>query len=230
MKLKFEDAADGMPAIYAWDGDKVVNGEFNPFLITKRGEDFYLRFRDSKKYGEFYVQELKWNQEKDIFVDETNPEIYLEGANPAVVFDSLLVKDSRKWILDNSCEMSGQFKTLYDKLADAMTAKGGNLLSLSINRSSSDNQITLTYRAPKAKQNSTVDYVFSITKNGDTETFAYESTKTGQGVLNSFPELKDLFDFMGQTFTVSAATTRFDLSWLKFTSTSNSNDSFQVRL
>ena len=230
VKLKFEDAAQGMPAIYAWDGDKVVNGEFNPFLITKRGDDFYLRFRDAKKYGDLSVQELKWNQEKDVFEDVTNPEIYLEGANPATVFDSLLVKDSRKWILDNSCEMTGQFKTLYDKVAEAMSAKGGNLLSLSINRSANDNQITLTYRAPKAKQNSTVDYVFSITKGDNTETFAYVSTKTGQGVLNSLPELKELFDFMGQTFSVSAARTRFDLSWMKFTSASNSNDSFQVRL
>ena len=56
---KMEGANDGIPNIYPFDKDAVINESFNPFLVTKRGDDYYLRFRDAKTYGDVTVQEFK---------------------------------------------------------------------------------------------------------------------------------------------------------------------------
>ncbi len=229
LKYKFEDANEGMPSIYEWHADKVTSEEFNPFLITKRGNDFYLRFRDSKLYGEHYVQELKWNQEKDIFEDENDDAVYLEGPDPCYVFDSLLVKDTRKWVIDDAVEMSGQFQTLYSKVGTQMKSMNVTLANITFNRSSSDLMISFNCKRPK-QANVSVDYVVKMTKGNGTETFAYVSTKNGATMMERVPAIKEFLDFMGQTFTVTASTTRFNLQTVKLTSVANADDKTEIRL
>lgn len=84
-RYKLEDANDGIPNIYPYDGDAILDESFNPFLITKRGDDYYLRFRDEFKVNENEtVQDFRYDKEKDIFVSVDNPEYYMDGDSPCV--------------------------------------------------------------------------------------------------------------------------------------------------
>ncbi len=228
-KLKFDGANDGMPSIYPWNEDKVINETFNPFLITKRGSDYYLRFRDSKTYGDLTFQELKFNQEKDVFESEENPAIYLEGANPAYILDSLFVKSSSKWVVNNESEMGGSFKTIYDDVKNQFYAqKKATLVSLSIMSTSAGPVLRLAYRI---KKNASVDYLFSANNEADGESFTYKgASKDGAALLKTFPIIQNLLDYFGQKFLTSAATTRFNLSKIKMTSSSDSESWFVVSL
>ena len=47
--FKMTGIDDGIPNIFPYDGDEIIDESFNAFLITKRGDDYYLRLRDSFK-------------------------------------------------------------------------------------------------------------------------------------------------------------------------------------
>lgn len=227
LKYKFEGANDGLPSIYLYNQDKVTTETFNPFLITKRDNDYYLRFRDNTTYGDLSFQELKYNTEKDVFEDVENPTIYLEGANPAYVLDSMFVKSSNSWMLDNTVEMSDDVKTLYSEIESGFSSRRVKLNSISIRRSGESQAVVrFTYNTK-----TTVDYNINAVNNSDGETFEYVgATTSGATLLKAIPQIQQFLDFINQRFVTSAATTRFDLTKIKLSSANNPNSWFVVYL
>ena len=76
-----DDSNDGLPNIYPKGTDAIANESFNPFLVTKRGNDYYIRFRDAFKrdYLEGTLQELRYDPEQDMFIGTDNPEFNIQG-------------------------------------------------------------------------------------------------------------------------------------------------------
>lgn len=226
LKYKFEGANDGLPSIYLYNQDKVTTETFNPFLLTKRDNDYYLRFRDKTTYGDLSFQELKYNGEKDVFEDVNNPAIYIEGANPAYVLDSMFVKNSNGWVLDKGMQMSDDAMSIYSDIEKAFSAKKLRLNNISIRRSDKTPVIRITYNTKTI-----VDYNFNVVNNSDGETFEYVSASgNGAILLQSVPQIQNLLNMFSQRFITSAATTRFDLTKIKLTSASNPNIWFVVYL
>ena len=76
-----DDASDGVPNIYPMGTDAIANESFHPFLVTKRGQDYYLRFRDAfeKDYLDGKLQELRYDSIQDCFFGTDNAEFVMRG-------------------------------------------------------------------------------------------------------------------------------------------------------
>lgn len=225
---KFEDASDGIPTIYPYDGDVVTQSTFNPFLITKRGGDYYLRFRDKKTFGTTTVQDYKYDTAQDMFISVDNAAFYLDGDNPARFLTETLSNDGNTWMIKSGDEMSDSFQQLYTSVQEGFSAVKYTLQNISLRTNTGRLMVRVSYKA--GKTNSTVDYLYSAEQKGDDITLAYQGADkaAGENILEKMPALKTMIETLSQTFTAQAATTKFNLSTIRLTSTQDKEMWFVV--
>lgn len=225
---KFDDAADGIPNIYPYDEDAVINESFNPFLITKRGDDYYFRFRDSKTYDEKTVQDFKYDAEQDRFVSVDDATCYISGDDPLRFFDENFNKGNR-WSFRRTDNMSESLKGIYDDMYNGFRSLKYTLNNIFIASTTQGVTLTLSYRTTSGT--SSAVYNLSYEKNDDGVTYNYVSCNSGaQNVLNKIPSIQNLLNFFSQKLSVSPGTTGFNLRSIKLTSSSNANDWVVVSL
>lgn len=220
---KFTGAHDGIPTIYPYDGDAVTQSSFNPFLITKRGSDYYLRFRDAKTFGKVTVQDYKYVADKDVFESVDNKAFYLDGDNPCRFLAETLADNGNTWLYkSDNTNMSESFLGVYNDLKSGFANVKYTLQTVSIRTNSDKLMLRVTYKTGKSTSN--VDYLFSAEREGDNLTFNYlgADKPAGENVLAQMPSLQAFIETLGQTYVVSAASTKFNLSTLKLTSAKDS--------
>ena len=233
---KVTGADDGIPNIFPFDGDEIIDESFNAFLITKRGNDYYLRFRDKIKVDDVEVQEFVYIPEKDIFQAIDNEACFIEGDNPARYFMQTLEAQSSKWEFDQESE----------KFAAIVNAINENFISVSTTNAkySYENsllrvvngqvilQVVYSLKLPKQKAQSTSgNYAFRVERNGDNVRFIYDQPVTvgnstaeaSASLLTIAPAIQTLINYFGQEFIIDAAETRFLLNSIKLVPTSDSS-------
>lgn len=218
---RFEDAGEGLPAIYPFDGDKVIDSKFNPFIITKRGQDYYLRFRDvhvtpsGKK-----AQDYKYLTDRDIFQSVEDPTYYLDGDTPSRFFLETLATNGTAWICKPDAPMSPAMEALINDIKEAFKPLKYTFQSFDLRYNNDKLVLRLNYKA--GKTNSKPDY--TMTAEASTEgvnlTFVGGDAKA-QGVLDKLPALKRLTEAVTGNFTITAGETKFNLSTLRLTSVAN---------
>lgn len=231
--MKFEKAGEGMPSIYPYDGDAVTQTSFNPFLITKRGNDYYLRFRDKHTYGETTVQEYKYLVDKDLFESVDNPAFYLCGDDPARFFAGALASDT-VFKAKKDFEMSESVKTVFDKIYNEYrksNAKYG--VSNYRIKMIADDKVTINCRYNEKDTKTDLSYVYNFKKDGNVVTLEYVGANpadatTEKRSVNHYDRVKEALDIFSQSFKVEAMTTSFDLSYMRMTSTSNPDVWFSI--
>ena len=225
---KMEDANDGIPNIYPYDGDKILDESFNPFLITKRGSDYYLRFRDSRKVSENEtVQDFRYDAEKDIFVSTDNAEYYIAGDDPLRFYAQTIDKNEGYCEISKAAgSMSESFAACYKGIEEGFKAFKStfNNISLRWTKYSGEEEsnfcVDVKYKA--GKTNADVLYLLDRRVENDGIVFKYTEPKgSGQNILNSVTALNDLLDILSQKFIVTAAEPNFNLNTLRLTSASN---------
>ena len=228
---KMEGANDGIPNIYPFDKDAVINESFNPFLVTKRGDDYYLRFRDAKTYGDVTVQEFKYISDKDVFESVDNENYYIAGDDPLRFFDST-IGTSYRWVLRANSDMSESVKTIVKNVQTGFTNNpNGKLTFNNASLQFVNGNITLRISYKHGSSQSKVDFVYTYSKQDDGVTFQLEPvSQSSQNTLNSVPALQSLLDLFGQKLTVSAGSTAFNLRTIKLTSAQNPSDWFVLTL
>ncbi len=225
-QFKMIDFSNGVPNIYPYDGDPVMDQTFNPFLVTKRGNDYYLRFRDAKTYDDgATVQDFKYDAERDVFQSVDREDCYIDGDDPLRFFDQRLATEhARLQVLFKADQCSASMKELTDNINNGLKAvnKKYSLAALYIiyNESAAKYYLRVQYG-----ESNVADYELSYSKEDDGATFAYVQPKdnVAQNVLNRVPELQTLFNNMSTKFTVGGLTTKFNLGNEKLTSTTDAN-------
>lgn len=243
-----DDANDGIPNIYPLGFDAIANESFNPFLITKRGQDYYLRFRDAfeKDYLEGTLQELRYDSIQDKFLGTDNPQFTIEGYPAHKFFREYLdAKGDHKFDVNVGDNMSDKFKTYMDNLVnDFATMKANNKrayaflgLRLTWNAKNESFQWNVRY-TPGTSTPTNTGYNYNFETSGDRATFSYVSPgvdakgsdTAATNVRNTLASVATIIDLLSQEFVVSAAITSFDLTKLKLTSVSDPDLWFYISI
>lgn len=228
----FTDAGQGLPNIYPVGTDAVINQDFNPFLITKLGNDYYLRFRDSKTYGDKTVQRFKYDASQDKFISVADEQCYIEGNHPDSVFyahlttrasvsrytPTLLASDSYKSIISTiDTEFKKVNKNYYVRSVSIRNLAGSYVLSIDYS-----GKTPTTY----------IDYNLDMAQTDKGVKFSYTGAeKTAQNILNRVPSIKTLIDAIcASEMKISGGETSFDLRYIRLTSTSDQNFWFVMNI
>lgn len=233
---KLEDANDGIPNIYPYDGDAILDESFNPFLITKRGNDYYLRFRDKFKVNEEEtVQDFRYDSERDVFVSVDNSAYYMDGDNALRFYKETADLNSGSWEISRTkSEMSDQFNTAYSKLVSDFKAAGVTLNTVSIcwakDRDATDYKYCLDIKYRDGRNTSHALYNLGyITEDGKLK-YSYDGAlPSGGNLLVEVPTIQNFISIIAQQFNVTAAKTKFNLNTLRFTSAANPDMWFTIK-
>ncbi len=224
---KMEGASDGIPNIYPYDADAVLNESFDPFLVTKRGDQYYLRFRDAHSINDYTVQDFHYLADKDIFQSVDNEKCYISGDSPSRFFKQLMTDSvTQTWKTSLKNENSTAYASLVDALTGAMSPNSRTFQYVSLRHSKADGyQIGITYRERKSTRTAYFNCEFSFGEDG-TVTISAPTPKDNNArtLVEAYgAKVNDLLSFYATTFTITPNVTAFDLSSIKLVSKADAN-------
>lgn len=231
-RYKMINYSGGVPNIYPYDGDEVMDQTFNPFLITKRGDDYYLRFRDAKKYGEYTVQDFKYDKEKDIFQSVDNADCYIDGDEPLRFFDQRIAVDRRRLTLATKApSVSDKVAACLTTISNEFKAKNKKF-SLKAMYFNYDNSTKKYYLRIQYGSNNFLDLEYSYTKDENGVKFEYVQPKSEAdgNVVNLIPSLQTFVKTFSGHYSVTSAETKFDMSNIRLVSDTDAEWWFNMTL
>ena len=219
--------ADSQTDPYHEDPDAVMpttgSGQ-NINLITMRGNDYYLRFRDRIHIGDVSVQEFRYDKERDIFVSVDNDNYYICGDDPTRFFSENIYNifqgtDKLGWRFYYEGEMSDSWKAEMDAInADFQAQKNPmTLVSMAFKKENNDLGLALitTYKTKSGNSNVTTYYDVNSQADGVTLTFNGNISRNGDRVLDMVPALKTFVtSTINQKFIAKKDDTGFNLNTL----------------
>lgn len=229
----FEDAGDGIPAIYPVGGDAVTQSSFNPFLVTKRGDDYYLRFRDAKTFGDVTVQDYRYDVERDIFESTDNPAFYICGYEPVAFFKEAIGGNtfSLKRGAGMSEDVAAAIEEVYNTYHDTKPQYGPTDYNIIL---AADGKLRLTVNYnPKSPSGTTLTYYFDYKAEEESVTFQYAEPAQEKNNMskNHFTRVQPVIEkVFNDTFTISKHKTAFDLSYIRLTSKTNPSKWFILQM
>jgi len=197
-----------------------------PFLITKRGDDYYLRFRNEIEAGEVSVQDFRYNTATDRFESTEHDNCYITGDSPIRFFAENMTENSGKWKIDTD-NMSESFSAIYNDAADDFKSRKLTLRYTQINAVGADSMNVIMQYSGKTTTNVKFAYRQTFSDNGATFTYL-EPVGSAGNVLAAVPKAETLVNTLSQQFTVSATETSFNLSTLKLTSVADASIWFYI--
>lgn len=225
---KMENAHDGLPNIYPYDGDAIANESFNPFLITKRGNDYYLRFRDARTVGNVTVQDFIYNKERDILESVEHPDFFIGGDTIARFFVDAM-QQNKVWSMGRGSDMSESMATLYSNMSTEFKSKKYTLSSVSFsNDPNGVPGLRVTYKNSSNKAASMFYYI-NFVRNGETVSLEMQPLEDEGGakkLMDMFPTMNSFMSVVCREFKGMAVDTQFNLSTIKLVSTANDADWF----
>lgn len=222
----FAGASDGVPSIYAVGSDAVTTQSFNPFVITKRGNDFYLRFRDARTFGDESIQDYRYDTTADRFVSVEDSAYYIEGSDPYNFFVTSLDSLNDVWSFRQDGNASESFQTAYNTVNNQFRQvnRRYSLRAIFLRQINGQTILRFEYGA----SHNYADYNVNMTKNNDgTISLSYQGpANTGAtNILNRVSGIQTVIDMLTTgNLQVAAGTTRFDLSTIKLTSVNEPNN------
>lgn len=240
---RMDGSNDGLPNIYPYDADAIANQAFNPFLITKRGQDYYVRFRDAfeKDYLTGELQELRYDSIAQEFVGTDCPEWRITGYDPVKFFVEKM-ESTNKVSLNASSVMSDKFKTYVDNVVKAITslkmknrAYAFASIFFAYDGNAKGYAWNVSYRVPSSSKNSNATYLMEMTNEADVVTFKYTTPYDEGGTISSviaetLPDIPALLQVLNRSFKVTPVISKFNLSQLRFTAVDDPDLWFNVSL
>lgn len=222
-----------MAEIYPVDGDAISENSDHVYTITKRDDQYYLRFREKIGRGNGDAQEFVYNAQEDMFYDVENRGYTIEGYPVGKFYNEYL--QNNKWTTKVDESMSDAFKSVMDDIAAELK---------SVNKTFTLSYITFSYDAKLEKyiwtlrylsngKPATADYYFDYQSEEDNDscTFAFiEANGSALNVMTRCPSVQSLWNLLSQEWNLSAADTKFDLTRIKLTSKTNPDIWFVVNI
>lgn len=219
--MKMEEASTGIPNIYPYDGDAITDESRHPFLITQRGGRYYFRFRDVLDIadGAAQVQEFVYDEEQDLFTCVDNPEFTITADEPLSFFNSAMQDDARMWRINSSSDVSSNFTTAMSAVRTAFSRLRYTFNDVRFTYYNGDFVCAVNYRPGSGSAvNAYYRFTMTETENGVNLAYSGAVNSSGEAILTTIPSLRDLLNCFDGTYTVTAATTKFNLSNIRFAS------------
>lgn len=214
------EGGHGLPNIYPVGGDAVIDESFNPFIVTKLADQYYLRFRDAKTFGDVTVQNYRYDRATDRFVSTDNDAFYIEGSDPTTFFPLSLTVEGNYWSLRSDADMSPDFNAAFAAMVSQFQSVNKNYRPTRVVLRIVDGQFVL--HVPYANQERTFcDVALAYRVNADgTITFTNDgpANEASGNIMRRITAIQAFADLLcSKTYAISAATTRFDLSRIRLT-------------
>ena len=232
--FKMTGIDDGIPNIFPYDGDEIIDESFNAFLITKRGDDYYLRLRDSFRIEsseeEASEQEFMYHPDQDLFIGTGDDRFIIDGDEPNRFFRQALIDETRQWRWNAKSEMSAAYGDLMTKLSDAFKSKKLTYDRNILKYNTSKDKVVMTVSYKRNTSTISLDYIFGYSfdeSNKLTLTYEGPNDKAAETMLTQIPEIKGIVDAMNGQLNVKPSSTRFNLNNLRI-ETKDSNLWFDI--
>lgn len=224
----FDGAADGLPTIYALGQDSVTTGRFNPFLITKLGNDYYLRFRDAFSVNGVAEQQFRYDSIADGFYGTTNAANYISGYYKAR-FVQEAMHDGHKFVFTANSQMSDAVREVLNTVISDFTARNFGFTNVTMQERDSTLQFVISWTQRRGRPSRTYGATFELNGNEDlTVTYTGETNDAGQQLIGVVPSVENLFRTLAGSFHLTAAISNFNLSRIRFNSTTDENIWYEV--
>ncbi len=232
--FKMTGIDDGIPNIFPYDGDEIIDESFNAFLITKRGDDYYLRLRDSFKIEngeeEASEQEFMYHPDQDLFIGTGDNRFIIDGDEPNRFFRQALIDETRQWRWNAKSEMSAAYGDLMTRLSEAFKSKKLTYDRNILKYNTSKDKVVMTVSYKRNTSTISLDYIFGYSfdeSNKLTLTYEGPNDKAAETMLTQIPEIKGIVDAMNGQLNVKPSSTRFNLNNLRI-ETKDSNLWFDI--
>ena len=232
--FKMTGIDDGIPNIFPYDGDEIIDESFNAFLITKRGDDYYLRLRDSFKIEngeeEASEQEFMYHPDQDLFIGTGDDRFIIDGDEPNRFFRQALIDETRQWRWTAKSEMSAAYGDLMTRLSEAFKSKKLTYDRNILKYNTSKDKVVMTVSYKRNTSTITLDYIFGYSFDESNKlTLSYEgpNDKAAETMLTQIPEIQTIVDAMNGQLNVKPSGTRFNLNNLRI-ETKDSNLWFDI--
>lgn len=214
--------------LYKEGEDSISTATYHPFALSKRGGNFYLRFKDNLSLtgvSGAFAQEYRYDSTADQFVGTTNEADVLTGY-PADSFFKMALLQSHQWQYDRN-KSDDAVKAAYDQLTASMKKlkyevqwsgrKNGVYFQMD-----KDSTLTLCVDVRYTKKNTqtTLPYTFTMTEKDGQIVLAYTqpASTAATTFLSTFPDLKTFINSFEGAYAVKSAGSAFNLSQLQLTS------------
>ena len=232
--FKMTGIDDGIPNIFPYDGDEIIDESFNAFLITKRGDDYYLRLRDSFKIEngeeEASEQEFMYHPDQDLFIGTGDNRFIIDGDEPNRFFRQALIDETRQWRWNAKSEMSAAYGDLMTRLSEAFKSKKLTYDRNILKYNTSKDKVVMTVSYKRNTSTISLDYIFGYSfdeSNKLTLTYEGPNDKAAETMLTQIPEIQTIVDAMNGQLNAKPSGTRFNLNNLRI-ETKDSNLWFDV--
>ena len=232
--FKMTGIDDGIPNIFPYDGDEIIDESFNAFLITKRGDDYYLRLRNSFKIEngeeEASEQEFMYHPDQDLFIGTGDDRFIIDGDEPNRFFRQALIDETRQWRWTAKSEMSAAYGDLMTRLSEAFKSKKLTYDRNILKYNTSKDKVVMTVSYKRNTSTISLDYIFGYSfdeSNKLTLTYEGPNDKAAETMLTQIPEIQTIVDAMNGQFNVKPSGTRFNLNNLRI-ETKDSNLWFDI--
>lgn len=232
--FKMTGIDDGIPNIFPYDGDEIIDESFNAFLITKRGDDYYLRLRDSFKIEngeeEASEQEFMYHPDQDLFIGTGDDRFIIDGDEPNRFFRQALIDETRQWRWTAKSEMSAAYGDLMTRLSEAFKSKKLTYDRNILKYNTSKDKVVMTVSYKRNTSTISLDYIFGYSfddSNKLTLTYEGPNDKAAETMLTQIPEIQAIVDAMNGQLNVKPSGTRFNLNTLRI-ETKDSNLWFDI--
>jgi len=236
---RMDGSNDGLPNIYPDGSDAIANESFHPFLITKRGSDYYLRFRDAFERNDMEgsLQELRYDSIAQEFVGTKNDQWRITGY-PLHQFFTDKITSGHTFKMARSAEMSEKMQGYISALAegfDAIKIKVGKQmksyelkglgfgLNVETTKTERDSAYcwSIIYRAPNSSKDASSYYKYNVglpqtTDNVLSTSYVSAHNESSMNQANAITAINDMLTVLNREFIISAADTKFNLSRVKF--------------
>ena len=232
--FKMTGIDDGIPNIFPYDGDEIIDESFNAFLITKRGDDYYLRLRDSFKIEngeeEASEQEFMYHPDQDLFIGTGDNRFIIDGDEPNRFFRQALIDETRQWRWNAKSEMSAAYGDLMTRLSEAFKSKKLTYDRNILKYNTSKDKVVMTVSYKRNTSTISLDYIFGYSfdeSNKLTLTYEGPNDKAAETMLTQIPEIQTIVEAMNGQLNAKPSGTRFNLNTLRI-ETKDSNLWFDI--
>lgn len=238
--LNVANMSTGRANLYPNDGDAIIDENNVPFLITKRGGKYYLRFKDALEApDETTEQEFVYDEGKDVFVGIENENNIIKGEDALNFFLTTFSQIGTQWSMfgkDKSESMASLYDTMAKDLAN-YNSRSYSVENAYFVQESADCLrlvITLKFVNNEKDVSSSIAYLYNIASSDNEITLSYagtaSDTKAASSFYSLFSSLASFVNGVAGTYTVGGNETNFNLRDIRLTSVSDSNKWFSLTL
>lgn len=227
---------------YPLGGDAITETTAHPFVVSKQGDEYRLRFRETFKFdgSDEEYKEFVYDADKDIFVGLNGVNATIKGVNASTFLDQWMTQQAHKWNVPLTDMHSDDFVAAVNQVSADMASlpakyKLAGIRLKRVRRDYSDGTREMVYVAEFTVTYTTrrMGKTVTVTANLDYQ-YDYEATEIGltlnykepidDGAVNTLatvPSLQTVLNLLSGTFNVSGYTTNFVLNTLRLTNASN---------